>query len=269
MYYWAGAVIFYLLLESVLPLKLRSASPVPRWTANVSLFLLNGVLTYFFLYNFMGVDLEVASSQIQSGLFQLIEGVPFWAQLITFVVVSDFTFYWFHRAMHTWRPLWRLHIVHHSDRDVDMTVSFRAHPFQLIVETAIRIGLVILLGVPLLALIILDVFYAFFVFYPHAKVRIPRGIERVLRTVVVTSDMHRLHHSNEQSLTNSNYGDIFSFWDKMFGTYQFMEWEEQEKLTLGLEYFNTDEDQSIFKVLMQPFTYKPLHPGEKPKEIID
>lgn len=254
----AAVMVFYLLLESVFPVRLPSRPPLPRWATNVSLFLVNGVLTYFLLYNFFGVDLDAAAANVNIGLFQLLTPSPFWVMLLTLAVVSDFTFYWFHRAMHTWRPLWRAHVVHHSDLDVDLTVSFRGHPFQLFMEAGIRMILVILLGIPLSVLIVFDLMYTMFVFYPHAKVNIPRPIERILRTVIVTSDMHRVHHSSKPSETNSNYGDIFSFWDRMFGTYQFKEIDEQAKMTLGLEYFRNPKDGTLWGVLKQPFTYKPL-----------
>lgn len=252
-----SVVIFYLLLESLFPLKHYRVPAIPRWTTNLSLHVVNSIISYFLLFNFFGMDLEETATGASFGLFYRIGDTPFWVKLLAFTVVADFVFYWFHRAMHTWRPLWRVHIVHHSDRDVDFTDSFRGHPFQSILEALIRIGIVLLLGVPLLALIIYDFFYTMFVFYPHAKVRLPRAMERKLRTVIVTSDLHRTHHSSKPSETNTNFGDVFSFWDRMFGTYLFKEWDEQEKMQLGLEYFRSDKDQSLWRVLLQPFSYRP------------
>ncbi len=119
-----------------------------------------------------------------------------------------------------------------------------------------RISVTLLLGVPIIALILYDLLYTLFVFYPHANIKVPRRIERLLRWVIVTSDMHRIHHSVRPEETNSNYSDIFSFWDRMFGTYRFSEWDEQREMRLGLGYFRSQKEQGLFRTLMQPISYR-------------
>ncbi|MCB1866331.1 MAG: sterol desaturase family protein [Chromatiales bacterium] len=257
LWYLLGIVSFYAILEAVLPLTMPSRPVLRRWFVNFSIHIVNSFVAYLVLFGFFGVSVEASAGNVGIGLFNWLNGVPLWAQTISFILVADFLFYWLHRAMHTWRPLWRVHIVHHSDLDVDFSDSFRIHPFQTLFEMALRVGLTLVMGVPLIVLIIYDLAYSLFVFYPHSKVNLPRGLERILRLVVCTSDLHRTHHASAREHTNMNYGDIFSFWDRLFGTYEFIEWDEQRKLTYGLEYFREPKEQSLHRTLLQPFTYNP------------
>lgn len=251
-------VLSYLLLESFYPLFAHRVSPAPRWLVNVSIHVINSVMAYLVLIYMFDMRLEEEASSLGFGLFSHFSQAPLWLQFVVFTLVADFSFYWLHRAYHTWSPLWRIHVVHHSDVDVDLTDSFRIHPFQSLAEIILRLSITLLLGVPLIVLILYNVIYQVFVFYPHANVRLPRKIERILRLFVVTSDMHRIHHSSSPLETNSNYGDIFPWWDHLFGTFRFLEWDEQEKMELGLEYFRRPEECTLAAVLMQPITYDPV-----------
>jgi len=264
----AGSIIAaYLLLESLFPLFPHRVAALPRWLVNGSLYIINGIVTYFLLFYLFGFSIEAGVTAFEFGLFYWVQGVPFWLQCVTFFICADLGFYWLHRAMHQWQPLWRVHIVHHSDVDVDITDSFRGHPLQIMLEIALRLAVTLALGVPLLVLITYDVLYKFFVFFPHANLRMPRQLDRVLRLLVVTPDMHRIHHSARSAETNSNYSDIFSFWDRIFGTYRFMDPEEQKKMPLGLEYFREPRDRGLVAVLMQPFNYTPDHSQPVPEEL--
>lgn len=255
--FMSAVVGSYILLEALLPLFPHRAPLLKRWYVNLSLHLINSITVYALIYNFFGMNLEDEISQSGFGIFHWVGGVPIWLQFLAFAVVADLCSYGMHRFYHNWRPLWRLHVVHHSDLDIDITDSFRFHPFQILIEFSVRLLITLMLGVPLLVLVLFDVLYTLFVFYPHANIKLPRPIEKILRTVIVTSDMHRVHHSSIPADTNSNYGDIFSFWDRLFGSYQFKEWDEQKDMQLGLEYFREKKDQSLISVLMQPFNYQP------------
>ena len=219
-------------------------------------------MAYALLFYGLEVGLEERVAAFGVGLFALV-AAPLWLQFVVFILAADLAFYWPHRFYHDWRPLWRVHVVHHSDKDVDITDSFRIHPFQSLVEIIMRIA--VLLGVPIIVLILYDVVYTLFVFYPHANIKIPRKIERCLRWVIVTSDMHRIHRSARPEETNSNYSDIFSFWDRMFGTYRFSEWDKQDEMTLGLGYFRSDREQGLLRTLMQPISYRPQQDANEPR----
>lgn len=267
-----AVVTAYLLLESIFPLYPHRMPPLPRWTVNVGLHVINSLMAYFILIYLFGMRVEETVAGMEFGLFYWVEGIPFWLQTLVFVLCADLAFYWLHRAMHTWRPLWRAHVVHHSDLDVDITDSFRGHPFQILLEMGMRLLLTFLFGVPLLSLIVYDVLYQVFVFFPHANLRVPPKMDWLIRLVVVTPDMHRVHHSAREEETNSNYSDIFSFWDRMFGTYRFMTPQEQKHMPLGLEYFRSPKERGLIAVLMQPFVYNPDHgqplPGVSQEDLL-
>ncbi len=255
--FMSAVVGSYVLLEAFIPLFPHRAPLLKRWYVNLSLHLINSITVYALIYNFFGMNLEDEISQSGFGFFPWVGGAPLWVQFVAFAVIADLSSYGMHRGYHNWRPLWRLHVVHHSDLDIDITDSFRFHPFQILIEFSVRLLITLALGVPLLVLVLFDVLYTLFVFYPHANIKLPRRIEKMLRSVIVTSDMHRIHHSSAPAETNSNYGDIFSFWDRIFGSYRFKEWDEQKNMEIGLEYFRAEKDQSLLSVLMQPFSYAP------------
>ncbi len=251
-----ATVAAYLVLETLIPLFPNRVPVLRRWYVNVSIHVINSVMAYALLFYAFGVGVEERVSQFGLGLFALMPGLPLWLQFVVFTLLADLAFYWLHRFYHVWRPFWRIHVVHHSDKDVDITDSFRIHPLQSLLEIIMRISVTLLLGVPIIVLIMYDLLYTLFVFYPHANIKVPRKIERRLRWVIVTSDMHRIHHSARPEETNSNYSDIFSFWDRMFGTYRFSEWDEQQEMRLGLGYFRSQKEQGLLRTLMQPISYR-------------
>ena len=165
--------------------------------------------------------------------------VPFWLVLVML----------FHRVPF----LWRLHRVHHTDTEFDVTTALRFHPFEILVSMGIKISVVILLGVPPEAALLFEAILNACAMFNHGNIHLPSGIDRILRYVLVTPDMHRVHHSTIPVETNSNYGFSVPLWDRLFSTYRAQPAEGHEEMHIGLDEFRKPEDARLDKMLKQPF----------------
>jgi sterol desaturase/sphingolipid hydroxylase (fatty acid hydroxylase superfamily) len=153
--------------------------------------------------------------------------------------------------------LWRLHRVHHSDLDVDITTGTRFHPFEILISTAIKCAAVAAIGAPAVAVLAFEVVLNATAVFNHANVRLPPGLDGVLRWMVVTPDMHRVHHSIVYNETSSNFGFNLPWWDRLFGTYRAQPAAGQEGMTLGIDAFRTRADLRLDRLLAQPFRGTP------------
>jgi len=159
-------------------------------------------------------------------------GLPYWLQVVATVLVLDITAYVWHRANHVSRFLWRFHAVHHSDTCFEASTAFRFHPGELLISLGVRLVLVTLTGLPLLGLIVFEVVYAFFNLFVHSDVRLAQILEKALSRVFITPSLHRLHHSDQPEELNTNFGTIFSFWDRLGRSFCFSEISRQ--VSVGL-----------------------------------
>jgi sterol desaturase/sphingolipid hydroxylase (fatty acid hydroxylase superfamily) len=153
--------------------------------------------------------------------------------------------------------LWRLHRVHHSDLDVDITTGTRFHPFEILISTAIKCAAVAAIGAPAVAVLAFEVVLNATAVFNHANVRLPPGLDGVLRWMVVTPDMHRVHHSIVYNETSSNFGFNLPWWDRLFGTYRAQPAAGHEGMTLGIDAFRTRADLRLDRLLAQPFRGTP------------
>ncbi|MBI3087460.1 MAG: sterol desaturase family protein [Candidatus Omnitrophica bacterium] len=184
------------------------------------------------------------------GLLQAL-GVGPWANALASVVALDLVTYWWHRAYHGLPLMWRMHRVHHSDRDVDVTTSGRFHLTEMTLSAAFRLGVIALWGASLAGVVLFEIVFGLFNQLEHANLQLPARLDRRLRAVFVTPAMHRVHHSQIPAHTNSNYSTIFSWWDRLFGTYRVV--GEQAPLKLGLPEYRRRADVTFGKVLGMPF----------------
>jgi len=159
-------------------------------------------------------------------------GFPYWLQVATTVLVLDFVAYAWHRANHVSRFLWRFHAVHHSDTCFEVSTAFRFHPGELVISLGVRLVVVTLTGLPLVGLIVFEVVYAFFNLLIHSDIRLAPRLEEPLGKVFITPSLHRLHHSDQPEELNTNFGTIFSFWDRLGKSYAFA--DIFRKITVGL-----------------------------------
>lgn len=179
--------------------------------------------------------------------------LPQWAAVAVGVVLLDLAIYWQHRLVHHVPLLWRLHRVHHADVGFDVTTAVRFHPLEIALSMAIKLGLISLFGIPALAVLIFEILLSAGALFTHANLRMPDGFERRLRWLVVTPEMHRIHHSVHREETDSNFGFHLSLWDRLFGSYRSDPRDGQTTMQIGLHEFRESRDQSLWALLVNPF----------------
>lgn len=229
----------------------RSASGGGRRGTNL---LLVGLNTLFLRLGFpvLAVGAAAWGTGQGWGLLAWLDG-PLWLEVLLAVVLLDLIIYGQHRLMHAVPWLWRLHRVHHSDLAFDVTTGVRFHPLEIAVSMIIKMAAVILLGAAAEAVILFEVLLSASSLFEHANLRLPAGLDRALRRVIVTPDMHRVHHSPHREETDSNFGFNLSVWDRLFATYQAQPREGHEAMQIGLSAFRDKQQQGLLALLLQPF----------------
>ncbi len=236
--------------EFIHPKRPRSIARRARWPANLSLVALNTLLVrVFFPLGAAGIALWAGRRGI--GLFNLIDA-PTWLAVAVSLLVLDVAIYAQHVAFHRVPLLWRLHRVHHADLDLDVTTGVRFHPGEILLSMLIKAALVIALGPPVLAIIVFEIALNATSMFNHANVGIPDRIERALRRILVTPDMHRIHHSIRRDETDSNFGFNVSWWDRIFRTYRREPRDGQQAMTLGLPEFRDPGVVRLVRSLLLP-----------------
>jgi sterol desaturase/sphingolipid hydroxylase (fatty acid hydroxylase superfamily) len=185
------------------------------------------------LFPAAAVGMALFTSAQGWGLLNVID-IPGWLAVLIAVVVLDFVVWVQHVLFHAVPALWRLHRVHHADLDYDLTTGARFHPIEIVLSMLIKFAAIAALGPPVVAVIIFEVILNGMAMFNHANVRLPLGVDRVLRWFVVTPDMHRVHHSIEDDETNSNFGFNLSWWDRLLGTYRDQPRAGHEGMTIGI-----------------------------------
>ena len=237
--------------EGMAPRRLRVLSRAVRWPQNIGIVAINTALVrILFPAAAVGAALWAAESDI--GLFHWVV-VPHWAMIALSVILLDLLIYGQHVVMHKVPLLWRLHRMHHIDRDVDFTTALRFHPVEIILSAGIKFLAVIVLGAPAVAVILFEVILNSSAMFNHGNVRLGVAFDRILRTIIVTPDMHRVHHSVISRETNSNYGFALAVWDRLFGTYRKSPARGHDAMTLGLPAFRAPGDGRLFSLLLNPF----------------
>lgn len=227
------------LWELVSPRRPLQASKTVRWANNIGLVFFNSlILRLLFPAAAAGMALFVNAQGW--GLFNYIDA-PFWMAVLASVVIMDFIIWLQHVMVHAVPVLWRLHRVHHADRDFDVTTGARFHTLEILMSMCIKFAVIMLLGPPLLAVVVFEVILSTTSMFNHANVRLPESLDRVLRLIVVTPDMHRVHHSIEDDETNSNFGFNLPWWDRLLGTYRAQPRDGHEGMTIGIRTFREDK----------------------------
>ena len=226
-----------------------------RWSNNLALVALNSVLLRF-IFPAAAVGVAYYAQEQGWGLFNLL-GLPTLLEVILVVVALDLLIYFQHRLVHSVPLLWRLHRVHHVDPDYDVTTGSRFHPLEIIFSMLIKFAAVLLLGAPVVAVILFEVILNGSAMFNHSNIRLPASVERILRKVLVTPDMHRVHHSTVVCETNSNYGFALSVWDRLFHTYQDQPKQGHVGMDIGLTEFRSAKDICrLDGMLLLPFRDK-------------
>ena len=237
--------------ELLAPRRKLTASKLCRWGGNLTIVVLNTVLARLLFMG--GVVATAAMAQDRHwGLLNWVDG-PVWLELALAIVALDFIIYWQHQVFHYVPILWRFHMMHHSDLDLDVTSGVRFHPVEIIISTGVKALSVLMLGVAPLAVVIFEIVLNSTALFNHSNVQMPLALDRVLRWFIVTPDMHRIHHSTDVRETNSNYGFNVPWWDRLFGTYCPQPSLGQTGMKIGLVHLGPAVCLNLFMMLRFPF----------------
>jgi sterol desaturase/sphingolipid hydroxylase (fatty acid hydroxylase superfamily) len=240
----AAAEIFW-------PRRPQEVTRAGRWPGNLGIVALDTIfLRLIFPVTAVGFALFV--EQRGWGLFNVL-AVPGWIAVAASVMLLDLTIYLQHVLFHAVPALWRLHRMHHADLAFDVTTGLRFHPIEIIISMAIKFAAVAALGAPALAVLIFEVVLNATSMFSHGNLKIPETIDRWLRWLVVTPDMHRVHHSILPNETNSNFGFNLPWWDRLFGTYKAAPAAGHQEMTIGIEQFREPRELRLDRMLLQPF----------------
>ena len=246
-----GILLLMLTWEFIQPVRPLSISRRQRWTINLGLAAFNVVVIRVSI----GAAAWLAANwavQQQIGLFNIF-AMPNGLSLLLSLLLLDLAIYAQHIAAHRWQWFWRLHQVHHSDLDFDTTTAVRFHPLEILLSMLYKILLVVVLGVSPLAVIVFEIILNGCALFNHGNVSLPPQLEKWLRYLLVTPDMHRIHHSAFPAETDSNYGFSLSCWDRWFRTYCPQAQQAQTEMSIGLHGFRAAAELGFIKLLAMPF----------------
>jgi len=226
-----------------------------RWPHNILLVVVNTLLMRL-IFPVFPLGVALWASLEGWGLFNLIN-LPISLKIVLAVVLLDLAIYAQHVIFHKIPLLWRLHRMHHADTELDVTSGARFHPIEIALSLVIKMVLVAALGIPPSAVIIFEVVLNGAAMFNHANVNLPGPVDRVLRWILVTPDMHRVHHSDIREETDSNYGFNLPWWDRIFGTYTEQPRHGHQGMVIGLPVFRDVQEARLDKLLTQPFRDDP------------
>jgi len=240
------------LWELFAPRRRLSVRKAPRWASNLGLVVLNGILARF-LVPITAVAAALVCESRAWGLLHLVEW-PYWLEALLTVVAFDLAIYLQHVMFHAVPALWRLHMVHHADLDFDVTTGLRFHTLEILLSAFIKLAAVMVIGPSAVAVVIFEVLLNATSMFNHSNVRMPGWLDGVLRTFVVTPDMHRVHHSVLRREANSNFGFNLPWWDFLLGTYRAQPHEGHVGMTIGVSHLRDElQVDRLPKMLAIPF----------------
>lgn len=249
---FAGVLAVMVIWEVLAPRRSRALARRRRWPANFAIVVLNTVVVRL-LFPAATVGVALAAETHGWGLLHRYD-VPTWAALGAAIILLDLAIYLQHVAFHAVPALWRLHRTHHADLDIDVTTGSRFHPVEIVLSMLVRFAVITALGVPPAAVVVFEVLLNVASMFNHGNVRIPLAIEPALRWLLVTPDMHRVHHSIERDETNSNFGFNLSLWDRFFGTYRAQPRAGHLGMTIGIpEFRDPAQCDTLTGMLAIPF----------------
>jgi len=239
------------ILEWLYPRRQLHFSKLRRWTTNILISALNTVLARI-LIPFAGAAAAILSADRDVGLFNRLD-LSCWLEAVLFLLAFDLTIYLQHRLFHQLKPLWLLHRVHHTDPDYDLTTGNRFHPGSILLSGLIKTVLILLMGPAVVAVVVAEILLNITSMFNHSNISIPSHIDKWLRLIVVTPDMHRVHHSTDQTEHNHNFGFNFPWWDRLFGSYLDQPQAGHKFMHIGIEGFQDIDSTHVVPLLKQPF----------------
>jgi sterol desaturase/sphingolipid hydroxylase (fatty acid hydroxylase superfamily) len=247
---FAGVLAAMALWELAAPRRRLSVGRVRRWPNNLGVAALNTLLLRV-IFPTAAVGVAIIAETRHWGLLQNVQA-PDWLKIAAAALILDLAIYLQHVLFHAAPALWRLHRMHHADLDFDATTGVRFHPLEALISMLIKLAVVVAIGAPALGVLIFEVLLNATSMFNHGNVRMPAWLDRILRWLVVTPDMHRVHHSVVPRETNSNFGFNLSCWDRVFGTYRAQPEAGHDGMTIGLEQFRDPRELRLDRMLTQP-----------------
>ena len=239
------------LWEVLAPRRPQAVARLQRWPGNLGIVAVDTLLVRV-LFPTAAVGMALVADARGWGLFRALE-LPDVVAIVAGVVLLDLAIYVQHVLFHAVPVLWRLHRMHHADLEIDTTTGVRFHPLEIVLSMVIKFGVIAALGAPAAAVIVFEVLLNGTSLFNHGNVRLPERIDRVLRWLVVTPEMHRVHHSIVRRETDSNFGFNLPWWDRLFGTYRAQPVAGHEVMTIGIEQFRDPRELRLDRLLTQPF----------------
>jgi len=247
---FAGIFAVMALWEVLAPRRRQDIDRWRRWPSNLGIVVLDSVLVRL-IFPTAAVGVALFAEAHGWGLFHAWQ-TPAWVALVASVLLLDLAIYLQHVMLHAVPLLWRLHRMHHTDLEFDLTTGARFHPLEILLSLLIKLGVIVALGAPAAAVLAFEVVLNVSSMFNHGNVRLPRRADRVLRWLLVTPDMHRVHHSWHPAETNSNFGFNLSWWDRVFGTYRAQPRDGHTGMTIGINQFRDPRELRLDRMLWQP-----------------
>ena len=258
---FAGVFAIMAMLELWIPRRALTQRKLQRWFTNLSMAALNGFvvrLMALFIVPLVAVAAAIYAASMGWGILNATDW-PFWLEAVLAIVLLDLAIYVQHVVSHKFEILWRLHRVHHADPDIDLTTGVRFHPIEIALSMLYKVVLVLAIGPSAFAVVLFEVILNGCALFNHANIALPRGLDALVRAVLVTPDMHRVHHSVIKGEMNSNYGFNLSVWDRVFGTYTPQPKLGHDKMTIGLRELQDNSPTRLTWTLSAPI----LDPGNE------
>ncbi len=249
---FAGVFAVMALWELVAPRRVTALGRPFRWANNLGLMLI-GTLLVRLLFPVVATGFAILAQAKGWGLFNTI-ATPDWLAFVISFLILDCAIYLQHVMFHAVPVFWRVHRVHHADLDFDITTGIRFHPVEILLSMVIKLGVVAILGPPVLAVLVFEVVLNATAVFNHSNARLPIGVDRWLRWWLVTPDMHRVHHSAVPEETHSNFGFNLPWWDRLFRTYRAQPQAGHRDMTIGLPIFRSPRELRLDRLLLQPLT---------------
>ncbi len=249
--FFLGVLVLMALWEVLTPRRPQAVGRLLRWPNNLGLVVLNTVAVRL-VFPLAGVGMALFALAHGWGLFNLV-ALPAWFAMPVAVLLLDLTIYAQHVVFHAVPLLWRLHRMHHADLEFDVTTGLRFHPAEILLSMLIKLAAIAILGAAPVAVLVFEVVLNVTAMFNHGNVRLPAGLDRILRLAVVTPDMHRVHHSIVRRETDSNFGFNVPWWDRLFGTYRAQPAAGHDRMTIGIDRFRDVRELWLDRMLWQPF----------------
>ncbi len=243
--------ILVALLEIALPCRTLTMSKKWRWFNNLSIMAINPVLLRL-MFPVFAIGMARTAQTNGWGLLPNLPGTPDLIAIGIGIVALDLMIYLQHVMFHAVPLLWRLHMVHHTDLDIDLTTGLRFHPVEIVLSMILKITLIVALGPPVISVLVFEILLNGMAMFNHGNIKLPPSVDHFLRLFVVTPDMHRVHHSVIIRETNSNYGFNISLWDRLFGTYLAQPSKGHQDMTIGLSQFRDHRRLTLLWLLILP-----------------